>query len=282
MSHTVKQLDPTVPGRMLVYLITCKPTGQKYVGIVYGKKQTVASRWKEHCKAPRHGRLLFNATQEHGSEQFTVETIDAADDIPQLGFKECFHIRFHGSHFSEGGLNGSCGGGDIASAHSPEVRARASAAMRKAFENPELRAHQSAAMHKHYENPAARARASAAHVKYFENPEAHARHSAAMRKHYENPEARTALRKARGTPEARAHNSAARRKQWANPEAHARHSAAMRKALENPESRARQSAAAQNRCIKRWPVILHAVRLYAAGFTDAQLATIRQSGVTVL
>src|ERR1700690_2840611 len=108
VAFTHSQLDPTVPGRLLVYLITCKPTVQKYVGIIHGKKQTVAGRWKQHCEMPGQGIRLFRAVQEHGAAQFKVEIIDAADDRAQLDLKEKFYIRLHDSYAN--GLNGCWGG----------------------------------------------------------------------------------------------------------------------------------------------------------------------------
>ena len=122
--------------------------------------------------------------------------------------------------------------------HTPEARAKNSAATKKYFEDPEARARQSAATKKYFEDPEARARQSAALKKARGTPEARARQSAAQKKYYEDPEAR-------------ARQSAATKKYFEDPEARARKSAATKKRFEDPEARARQSAAGKKAWIAR-------------------------------
>ncbi len=57
------------------YLITCLPTGNRYVGIT---SRTLAKRWAEHVynasKRPRDG-AIYAAIARHGRESFTIEQI---------------------------------------------------------------------------------------------------------------------------------------------------------------------------------------------------------------
>ena len=96
------------PGRLLVYLIT-GPTGLQYVGIVYGKNQTVAGRWGQHCnpKVNAKHRRLERAVAEYGSDAFTIEVIDEVYNLSVLGAKEQFYIKSFGTY--PNGYNGNFG-----------------------------------------------------------------------------------------------------------------------------------------------------------------------------
>lgn len=61
---------------MLAYLITCGPSGKRYVGIT---TQSVADRWKQHLKdsqrrLSREGALA-RAIRKYGAESFSIEPI---------------------------------------------------------------------------------------------------------------------------------------------------------------------------------------------------------------
>ena len=69
-----------------IYKITCKPTGLSYIGqtcdIKYRKETPYnygpRGRWSDHVSsAKKSGTPLSKAIQEHGREQFTVETLES-------------------------------------------------------------------------------------------------------------------------------------------------------------------------------------------------------------
>src|ERR1017187_6487051 len=111
---------------MLIYLVTCKTTGLRYVGQIHGKQQTVAGRWSEHCAPPpcKSNYRLERAIREHGAENFSTCIIDKADDRATLNFKERFHIALQDSHVN--GYNGNTGGTSFSNQWSVERRRRAS------------------------------------------------------------------------------------------------------------------------------------------------------------
>ena len=80
--------------------------------------------------------------------------------------------------------------GIIAQSLGPEVRARMSAARKKALSDPEVRARMSAASKKALSDPEVRARMSAARKKALSDPEVRARMSAASKKAWSDPEVR--------------------------------------------------------------------------------------------
>lgn len=93
---------------MKVYIVT-GPGGRKYVGIVYGCKQTVAERWREHCSlraATKHLRLE-RAIQKFGPAAFKIQTIDSALTIEELRRKETYYILLFNTHRT--GYNGTTG-----------------------------------------------------------------------------------------------------------------------------------------------------------------------------
>lgn len=93
---------------MEVYCVT-GPAGKKYIGIVYGRKQTVAGRWCEHCSpraATKHLRLE-RAIRKYGPAAFRIQTIDSARTIEELRRKESYYILLFGTHRS--GYNGTTG-----------------------------------------------------------------------------------------------------------------------------------------------------------------------------
>src|SRR5207247_2341048 len=88
------QSKANLPGQLLVYLATCIPTGLRYVGIIYGRKQTIARRWRTHCKpssAERY-RRLERAIQQFGPDAFTVGAIDDAENLDELRGKEKTYV----------------------------------------------------------------------------------------------------------------------------------------------------------------------------------------------
>lgn len=90
---------------MIVYLITNKVNGKRYVG------QTVRSleeRWKDHCRV-KDDNYFHRAIHKYGVENFSLEIIDTADSGEELDEKEIFWIQKlntlfpHGYNLKEGG-----------------------------------------------------------------------------------------------------------------------------------------------------------------------------------
>jgi group I intron endonuclease len=94
-------------GKLFIYLV--RQDGRPvYVGQVYGSKQSVNRRWRQHCANPSHGRKLWHAIQAFGLEHFLVEIIDEAKDRNELNQMEQHWVRVLKT-FPEG-LNGNAGG----------------------------------------------------------------------------------------------------------------------------------------------------------------------------
>lgn len=70
----------------VVYLITNKENGKKYVGIT---RRSVQERFKEHYKADS---LIGRALRKYGLNNFHIETIDNAMSEPELFEKEIHYI----------------------------------------------------------------------------------------------------------------------------------------------------------------------------------------------
>jgi group I intron endonuclease len=117
-------------GKFLVYLVICRVNNLPYVGVIYGKSQTVIHRWHEHCNpvpSKQHFRLE-TAIREHGIDNFTIEVLDKADTRALLMSKERFYIRLYDSYYN--GYNGSLGGGVFPIVFSAEHRRNMSIARR--------------------------------------------------------------------------------------------------------------------------------------------------------
>jgi hypothetical protein len=115
----------TQKGQLLIYLVRMngKPV---YVGQVYGEKQSVARRWRQHQKGPHHGRKLFEVIQMMSLAPFTVEIIDEAKDREELNLKEVQHVKTFDTYLN--GFNGNEGGSATFARnrkpHSEEAKAR--------------------------------------------------------------------------------------------------------------------------------------------------------------
>lgn len=96
---------------MVVYLITCIPTGKKYVGKTV---QTSHARWRQWRTEARIGRKdtpLLRAIREHGPAAFTVEDLAQCDSQAKLDAKERRWIAELGTKDPEKGYNVQGAGG---------------------------------------------------------------------------------------------------------------------------------------------------------------------------
>ncbi len=107
ITSRIPNIDPNIPGQKLVYLIT-GPAGH-YIGIVFGKNQTVTGRWHQHCSSLRFtAPRLECAIATFGKQAFTISIIANAATPVELKLKEQFFIRLYSS--IQRGYNVSRGG----------------------------------------------------------------------------------------------------------------------------------------------------------------------------
>lgn len=66
----------------IIYLVTCIPTGQQYIGVTVMKgvarKRTLQQRWKAHVYKALTLREIWalpKAIRKHGEDNFTIETL---------------------------------------------------------------------------------------------------------------------------------------------------------------------------------------------------------------
>ena len=75
----------------IVYLITNKVNGKKYVGQT---TKSIEQRWKEHCYSnPTRKFLLHKAIAKYGVENFEIEQLAVAPFVQALDDLERFHIK---------------------------------------------------------------------------------------------------------------------------------------------------------------------------------------------
>ena len=75
---------------MIIYKITNKINGLVYVGQTIG---FIENRWKQHLSARSCCRKLKHAIAKYGSDNFTIEQIDNAENLEDLNKKEEFWIE---------------------------------------------------------------------------------------------------------------------------------------------------------------------------------------------
>lgn len=93
---------------MIIYKITNKVNGKIYIGQTI---QSLEKRWFDHCRKNSCCRLLRNAIQKYGRDNFTIQQIDHAHSRCELDNKEIFWIEFYdcmtpnGYNLLSGGLH---------------------------------------------------------------------------------------------------------------------------------------------------------------------------------
>lgn len=115
---------------VIIYQITCVPTGKRYIGI---SRKTKEWRWGQHrkeAKARRFDTVFYRAMRKYGPENFTIEVLRDVDDPLEAQRIERELILSLGT-MAPNGLNTSTGGEMLAGiAKSPEVAAKISATKR--------------------------------------------------------------------------------------------------------------------------------------------------------
>jgi group I intron endonuclease len=93
-----------------IYKITNLVNGKIYIGQT---RRTVKIRWKEHLSNSfnlNKDNKLYQAIRKHGTENFSIETIDSANTLIDLNKKEIYWIDFFNSF--KYGYNSTLGGDD--------------------------------------------------------------------------------------------------------------------------------------------------------------------------
>lgn len=77
---------------MIVYLITNKINGKRYVGQTV---QTMTSRWSKHCSPSKasDGMPIVHAIQKYGKEAFEVKVLVECETIEEMNHRETYYIR---------------------------------------------------------------------------------------------------------------------------------------------------------------------------------------------
>jgi group I intron endonuclease len=112
---------------MIIYLITNKVNGKKYVGQHCGDDET---RWKQHLKAAlklENPIPLYRAIRKYGSENFSykiLETIPLEKGPKYLDEREIHWIKEMKSFISENGYNVTRGGQGVVSYYCSSERSK--------------------------------------------------------------------------------------------------------------------------------------------------------------
>jgi group I intron endonuclease len=94
---------------MLVYLVTNKVNGKKYVGQTI---QSLAKRWSGHLSTAKRGRglHLYDAIRKYGKEAFEIAVLATVDNQVDLDEAERKYIATYQSNQPELGYNLADGG----------------------------------------------------------------------------------------------------------------------------------------------------------------------------
>jgi len=103
-------LGNTKGEKMIIYKVTNNVNGTIYIGKT---KNTIEQRWKQHCsKSNLKKHRFYEAIQEFGKENFSIEIIDKATTDEEACEKEIYWISRYdcrypnGYNVSKGGMNG--------------------------------------------------------------------------------------------------------------------------------------------------------------------------------
>src|SRR5271170_5866256 len=94
---------------MLIYLITNKVNGKRYIGQTV---QILKKRWSGHLSTARRGRglALYHAIRKYGEEAFEISPLAVCRSKAAMDAAERWFIRMYESNNPEFGYNLSTGG----------------------------------------------------------------------------------------------------------------------------------------------------------------------------
>lgn len=95
---------------MIVYMLTCRPNGKRYIGIT---KKTAQRRFWNHCSDARFSQIvLHRAIRKYGQDAFSIETLYEASSVAELKAVERGLIAQYGT-IAPRGYNCTSGGDGI-------------------------------------------------------------------------------------------------------------------------------------------------------------------------
>jgi hypothetical protein len=103
---------------MIVYLITNKVNGKRYVGQTV---QTLKERWSKHCHVTHanEGMPIVKAIQKYGKESFEKKVLAKCNSIEEMNYRESYYIELLDTR-TPNGYNVLSGGGN--SLHTEESK----------------------------------------------------------------------------------------------------------------------------------------------------------------
>lgn len=94
---------------MVIYMITNKLNGKRYVGQTTG---SLNLRWKSHCKNSKSKHGIFHlAVHKYGKENFEIKVLAKCNSIEEMNHREVYYIRLlntlapNGYNLDSGGKN---------------------------------------------------------------------------------------------------------------------------------------------------------------------------------
>lgn len=232
-----------------LYMVTCRSTGKRYIGITSKK---VSTRWRNHVSAALAGSQVYfhKAIRKYGSRDFVIETLARASSWGELCALERSAIEEHGTLKPRGynltlGGEGTCGlkytprrrEKLLLTWQDPEFRRKVSLAHKERMADPELRSQLALATKKALGTEKEKARRSAASKTMWSDASRRARHSQRMKELWSDPSYRDRIRQKQlarfSESDVKRRRSEALRKRWADPEYKARRSAKARESMLN-------------------------------------------------
>jgi len=152
----------------VVYRVACLVTGKSY----HGQTISPAERWSHHLRRDSHCHALRQAIAKYGKESFTFEIVAEASSSDELNTLERKYVETSmaptGYNLIEGGSSRRPSAETrlkLSKTHKaiqnlPDVRARNSAAVKRALARPEVKEKQRAAIKARFADPDERVRAS--------------------------------------------------------------------------------------------------------------------------
>ena len=89
---------------MIVYMITNKVNGKRYIGVT---TQELQARFKQHLR--NKDMIIGQAVRKHGRENFSIEVIEECENLDSLREREAYFISLYNT-LSPNGYNVELGG----------------------------------------------------------------------------------------------------------------------------------------------------------------------------
>jgi len=93
---------------IFLYMITCDPTGKKYIGYSKDFERRVKGHFKDALNGSQSHPKFYNAIRKYGKEKFDWRIVDNVSSLVQAKQREIELIAEHNSYVN--GLNSTLGG----------------------------------------------------------------------------------------------------------------------------------------------------------------------------